>query len=226
MRQTLQPTQVAQVVEFIQDGTSMRAVARRFALFVSVVFRAWMGYQETGQYFRRFGRGCSRANNLAAGLLPLPLCKEEQKEHCQDPAKWPSAGHKCASNTFHLKRSETDSMRVVWGPDIHRSWRNKIGKFSTGSLCSPGESRFILSTCDSRNRVWRRHGECCLQHSSAWSVWQRVSKGLELHLFGGSAQHSMCSPEGAWLSLGTEMRSLEPLWCHTLVLLAQGSSYC
>ncbi|KAK7160638.1 hypothetical protein R3I93_008329 [Phoxinus phoxinus] len=48
MRRSLQPTQVAQVVQFIQDGTSMRAVARRFAVSVSVVSRAWRRYQETG----------------------------------------------------------------------------------------------------------------------------------------------------------------------------------
>ncbi|KAI3363627.1 hypothetical protein L3Q82_001254 [Scortum barcoo] len=34
MRRSLQPTQVAQVVQLIQDGTSMRAVARRFAVSV------------------------------------------------------------------------------------------------------------------------------------------------------------------------------------------------
>ncbi|KAI3353316.1 hypothetical protein L3Q82_019854 [Scortum barcoo] len=44
MRRSLQPTQVAQVVQLIQDGTSMRAVARRFAVSVSVVSRAWRRY--------------------------------------------------------------------------------------------------------------------------------------------------------------------------------------
>ncbi|KAI3370452.1 hypothetical protein L3Q82_025219 [Scortum barcoo] len=57
MRRSLQPTQVAQVVQLIQDGTSMRAVARRFAVSVSVVSRAWRRYQETGQYIRRRGGG-------------------------------------------------------------------------------------------------------------------------------------------------------------------------
>lgn len=28
--------------------------------------------------------------------LPLPLCKEEQNEHCQSPVNWPPADHKCA----------------------------------------------------------------------------------------------------------------------------------
>uniref|UniRef100_A0AAZ3P8U8 Transposase n=1 Tax=Oncorhynchus tshawytscha TaxID=74940 RepID=A0AAZ3P8U8_ONCTS len=57
MRRSLQPTQVAQVVQLIQDGTSMRAVARRFAVSVSIVSRAWRRYQETGQYIRRHGGG-------------------------------------------------------------------------------------------------------------------------------------------------------------------------
>ncbi|KAI3351697.1 hypothetical protein L3Q82_020530, partial [Scortum barcoo] len=39
----------------------MRAVARRFAVSVSVVSRAWRRYQETGQYIRRRGRGRRRA---------------------------------------------------------------------------------------------------------------------------------------------------------------------
>ncbi|KAI4896068.1 hypothetical protein NFI96_034419, partial [Prochilodus magdalenae] len=46
MRQTLQPTQVAQVVQLFQDGTSMRAVAGRFAVPVNVVSRAWRRYQK------------------------------------------------------------------------------------------------------------------------------------------------------------------------------------
>ncbi|KAI3363409.1 hypothetical protein L3Q82_012024 [Scortum barcoo] len=87
MRRSLQPTQVAQVVQLIQDGTSMRAVARRFAVSVSVVSRAWRRYQETGQYIRRRGGGRRRATTQQQDLLPPPLCKEEQEEHCQSPAK-------------------------------------------------------------------------------------------------------------------------------------------
>ena len=74
MRRSLQPTQVAQVVQLIQDGTSMRAVARRFAVSISVVARrfavsisvvsrAWRRYQETGQYIRRRGGGRRRATS-------------------------------------------------------------------------------------------------------------------------------------------------------------------
>ena len=60
MRRYLQPTEVAQVVLLIQDGTSMRTVARRFAESPSTVSRAWRRYQETGQYTRRHGGGPRR----------------------------------------------------------------------------------------------------------------------------------------------------------------------
>ena len=92
-RRSLQPTQVAQVVQLIQDGTSMRVVARMFAVSVSVVSRAWRRYQETGQYIRRRGGGHRRATTQQQDRLPPPLCKEE---HCQSPAKLPPAGHKSA----------------------------------------------------------------------------------------------------------------------------------
>ncbi|XP_066500484.1 Fc receptor-like protein 5 [Hoplias malabaricus] len=61
MRRCLQPTEVARVVQLIQDGISMRTVARRFAMSIITVSRAWRRYQETGQDTRRRGRGCRRA---------------------------------------------------------------------------------------------------------------------------------------------------------------------
>ena len=51
MRQYLQPIQVAQVVQLLQDGTSICAIAR-FAVSPSTVSRAWRRYEETGHYMR------------------------------------------------------------------------------------------------------------------------------------------------------------------------------
>ncbi|KAI3353798.1 hypothetical protein L3Q82_005022 [Scortum barcoo] len=78
MRWSLQPTQVAQVVQLIQDGTSMRAVARRFAVSVSVVSRAWRRYQETGQYIRRSGGGRRRATTQQQDRY-LRLCARRNR---------------------------------------------------------------------------------------------------------------------------------------------------
>ncbi|KAI3352572.1 hypothetical protein L3Q82_005508 [Scortum barcoo] len=79
MRRSLQPTQVAQVVQLIQDGTSMRAVARRFAVSVSVVSRAWRRYQETGQYIRRRGGGRRRATTQQQDRYLLRLCARRNR---------------------------------------------------------------------------------------------------------------------------------------------------
>ena len=52
MRRYLQPIQVAQLVQLLQDGASIRAVAKRFSVSPSTVSRAWRRYQEMGHYTR------------------------------------------------------------------------------------------------------------------------------------------------------------------------------
>ncbi|MCI4381318.1 hypothetical protein PGIGA_G00250300 [Pangasianodon gigas] len=61
MRRYLDPTEVAQAVQLLQDGTSIHAIARRFAVSPSTVSRAWRRFQETGSYSRRAGQGRRRS---------------------------------------------------------------------------------------------------------------------------------------------------------------------
>ena len=63
MRPFLNPPEVAQVVQLLQDGTSMRAVARRFDVSPSTISRAWRRFQETGSYSRRAGQGRRRSSS-------------------------------------------------------------------------------------------------------------------------------------------------------------------
>uniref|UniRef100_A0A8D0DBC0 Tc1-like transposase DDE domain-containing protein n=1 Tax=Sander lucioperca TaxID=283035 RepID=A0A8D0DBC0_SANLU len=56
----------------------MRAVARRFAVSVSVVSRAWRRYQETGQYIRRRGGGRRRATTQQQDCY-LRLCARRSR---------------------------------------------------------------------------------------------------------------------------------------------------
>ena len=75
MRRYLQPNQVSQVVQFLQDGASIHAVTRRFAVSPSTVSRAWRRYQETDRYTRRAGQGCRQASTqitLIFGVILNP----------------------------------------------------------------------------------------------------------------------------------------------------------
>ena len=58
MRWYLLPNQVTQVVQLLQEGTSIRAATRSFAVCLTTVSRAWRRYQVTGRYTRRAGQSC------------------------------------------------------------------------------------------------------------------------------------------------------------------------
>ncbi|KAI4899598.1 hypothetical protein NFI96_016503, partial [Prochilodus magdalenae] len=57
----LEPTEVAQVVQLLKDGTSICAIATRFAVSPSTVLEVRWRFQETGSYSRRAGQGCRRS---------------------------------------------------------------------------------------------------------------------------------------------------------------------
>ena len=126
MRLSLQPTQVAQVVQLIQDGTSMRAVARRFAVSVSVVSRTWRRYQKTGQYrlcARKSRRSTARGlqNDLQQATNAHVSAQTVRNRLHEGPT---STGGGCAL--------QPNTMQDVW----HLPENTKIGKFATDALCS------------------------------------------------------------------------------------------
>lgn len=73
MRRYLDPTKVAQAVQLLQDGASICAIARRFAVSPNTVSRACRRFQETGSYSRRAGQGSRRSLTHQQGLYLL-LC--------------------------------------------------------------------------------------------------------------------------------------------------------
>ncbi|MCI4383141.1 hypothetical protein PGIGA_G00022880 [Pangasianodon gigas] len=100
MRQYLQSNQVAQVVQLLQDGTSLRAAARRFGASPSTVSRAWRRYRETGRYTRRDGQGRIKAKTqeqdrgpwVPPGARPhvARVCWQFLDDEGIDATDWPS----------------------------------------------------------------------------------------------------------------------------------------
>ena len=86
MRRFLNPTEVAQIVQLLQDGTSTRSVARRFDVSPAQS-------PEHGGDSRRQAVTLGELDRAVEGPQPISrtdiccLCKEEQVEHCPSPTE-------------------------------------------------------------------------------------------------------------------------------------------
>lgn len=57
-------TEAARIIALLEEDFSMRYVAQRVGVSVSVVTRAWSRYQDRGHYARRQGTGRCRITTI------------------------------------------------------------------------------------------------------------------------------------------------------------------
>lgn len=143
IRWDLDPTEVEQAVQFLQDGPSITPLPEGLVC-LPAQSRAWTRFQETDSYSRRAGQGRRRPWYL---LISALLWRRNGMSTVR-ATKWPPAGQwcKCLCPNNHKRTSwgwsngptsfsGPRSLLSTMEPDWYLPQNARIGRSATGALC-------------------------------------------------------------------------------------------
>jgi transposase len=165
--------QVTRAVALIQYGHSIRHVSRDLRVSPSVIQRLWNRFLETGQYVRRAAQGRNRKTTQNQDRFLVLSSLRKRTATARDLLNELRRAHgiEISDQTVRnrLKEANLKPRRPVHAPRLtqhhkaarmrfaldHRDWQLRHWT----PVLLTDESRFRLTRCDGRVRVYRRPGE-------------------------------------------------------------------
>ena len=202
----MQACEVAHAARLLQDGLSVRPVASRLGVSLSVISRAWRILRETDQYCRRAGQGRRRATTHKKDrslVLSARRFRRSTARFLQGDLQH-GTGVQISDQTVRnrLHSSDLRSLRPFVGLFLtphHRATRRLFARENQNwQVCHwrpalfTNESPFNLSGSDGHVRVWRSTGESyhicnIIQHNrfgdGSVMVWGGISLGGRTELY-------------------------------------------
>lgn len=178
-RRYLSVPDVTRAVQLLEDGATQRTVAERFGVARSVIARLWTRFQETGLYSRRPGQGRGRITSDREDRYLRRLARTGRQSTARrlQMTFQEHEGRRLSTQTVRnrLHEGRMRSRQPATGPVLtvqhrvarlefareHQNW----GLANWRGVLFTDESRFTVSTCDRRVRVWRVPGERYLEEN-------------------------------------------------------------